>query len=119
MRLRVLALILIPITLAACDSSDGDSSIGGSYVGTLSSGGSTISYDFDIEETSGGSFEWTGEVTRNGDTQTASGTGTYDHPDISFTEQGDTVTGTVSDSRETITLQLPASSADLVLRRQD
>lgn len=117
---KLLALLVLGtgLTLAACDSGDPDDSgddspsIGGIYTGTETSEGTTATFSLEIPTTTSGSFTLgdDSEVSVSDGGVTVSfevtGSGTYDHPDITmnveFEIDGETyseqMTGTVSAS---------------------
>lgn len=109
MRIRSLALLaFLGLALTACDSTD-DFEIGGTYSGTFEDSigfndaeltipdtpnGDTFTFQYFLSETDGDGTVF--------DEYTVSGTGTYDHPEITLTIEDETTTGTVSDDGDTI-----------------
>lgn len=114
-----LAALAFALTLAGCDSGSADTdalSIGGTYSGTQTVDGLDQTMSLTIPTTESGGFAFTGEVAAQIDSFTVSipltGTGTYDHPDLSLTVtatiDGDPdteqISGTVSASGDILTL---------------
>ena len=121
------ALVVAVLALAACDSTDAEFEIGGTYSGvTEDLGTSRTTRTVEVPETeSGESFRFEGRVVEGGTgglvdevILPVSGTGTYDHPALTLTVGGETSSGTVSDDGETITLETEPGSDPAVLRRQ-
>ncbi|WP_412069515.1 hypothetical protein [Rubrivirga sp. IMCC43871] len=111
MRRRFFSLALLVVALAACDSTE-EFVVGGTYSGVTEDLGTTQTIaTLDIPETaSGGSFRFSALIVERGPSDEvitgAEGTGTYDHPTISLTVEGEVATGTVSDDGETIRLEV-------------
>jgi hypothetical protein len=117
--IRLLALLLLLLPLAACDSNEPDRSIGGLYVATETVDGSTVRFTLDVPTTSNGSFTLGSRSNISGRfdgatiTIDVTGTGRYDHPNIETTiatnvggqSESERLTGTVSDSRGSLTLR--------------
>lgn len=118
--LRALALALTAVfVLPACDSAE-EHAIGGTYSGvTNTQDGLEASLRITIPETeSGASFTFTGTFTQFGETYPASGTGTYDHPDVELGVEDDLASGTVSDGGATLTFDDDTGLGVFVLRRE-
>lgn len=122
--LLALALLILP----ACDSTE-EFTIEGSYSGISNTDpGFEATLTVVLPEVeSGETFPFTATIVQFSETNSVSGTGTYDHPAISLTvpDDGptadDTIEGTVSDDGETITLVLEddgSGQGPIVLRRQ-
>ncbi len=115
--MRTLAcLALAALALAACDSADESATdevaLGGTYSGvTEDRGASQIVLTVEIPEVpSGVAFRFTGSLVDRGGFDEAIiaslvGIGTYDHPTLVLTIEGEPMTGTVSDDGETIRLE--------------
>ena len=106
--LRTFGVLLAALlVLPACDST-AEYTIGGTYSGISNSQtpGFETTLSFTIPETeSGSSFSFTGRRVQVGSaTVTFSGTGTYDHPAITFDVDGDEVAGTVNEFGTSLTL---------------
>lgn len=102
-----------------CDSAEDVPTIGGTYRGsaTVVDFGS-VAYRMVIPTTSGGSFTWSGDFTVNGGPpETVGGPGTYDHPAITLTDDGEALEGTVSDDGDRLTFTDSESGLQLVVAR--
>lgn len=118
-RLRLLALAVLGVlVLPACDSTE-EFAIGGTYAGvTNEQEGLETTLSLVIPTTaSGSSFSFTGQRTQFDETQ-ISGTGTYDHPEITITVAGDTVEGTVSDDGAALTFDDDSGLGAFTLTRE-
>ena len=116
-RLALFAALLL--SLAACDSSD-SFVVGGTYSGvTEDLGTSQTTLTVEIPETeSPGTFSFAATVAERGSSIRAAGTGTYDHPSIVLTVEGESAEGTVSDDGEEILLETePGNEPALLTRR--
>ena len=124
------APLLLALALTACDSTDAEFEIGGTYSGTTEDSrdedtgeGTFTTLTVDVPETeSGESFRFEGRVVERGGfdevIDLVGGTGTYDHPALTLTVEGETATGTVSDDGDTILLQTEPGDDPAVLERQ-
>ncbi|MEP0545451.1 MAG: hypothetical protein ABJF88_00815 [Rhodothermales bacterium] len=133
-----MALLLVPaLALTGCDSTDdedenGNATFGGTYEGRYIDPNDNTLIALEIPDTASGSFAFTGTSTLHTDrpnptTSSYTGTGTYNHPNLALTIEDEfgqeTIGGTVSDDRDTITITTiteggEAEAFDVVLRRQ-
>lgn len=122
---RPLALAaLLAVSLAACDSAS-EFVIGGDYEG-VTERTSTVETRLLLSlptVESGGSFSFSGtvsEVDSDGDvlgTEEIRGNGTYDHPNLTLTVEGEVAEGTVSDDGDVLLLVTEAGDAPARLVR--
>lgn len=124
-RIRPLLFALVlAFAFAACDSTD-EFQIGGTYAGVTNTTLGTATLTVTVPDTpSGDTFSFSGslvEADENGRTQSNSplrGTGTYDHPDISITVEGETLSGTANDAGDRLTLDDDTGLGAFVLVRR-
>ena len=99
-------LLALALGLAACDST-ATFQIGGTYSGITDTSVDVTTLSIRIPETpSGGTFSFTGTRAegQNGEVETpVAGTGTYDHPAVTLTVEGEAVAGTASDDGDVLT----------------
>ena len=117
---RVLSLLLLVVSLSACDSTE-EFVIGGTYSGISNSqtAGAETTLSLTIPETaSGSSFSFTAARTQFDETAEFSGTGTYDHPAVTITVAGETIEGTASDDGAALTLDDDTGLGSFTLTRE-
>jgi hypothetical protein len=131
--LRLTPLLLLFLFVAGCDSNDDDGppEIEGTYTASFQDGNTSGTYRLVIPATDSGSFglgsdsELAADVAGGGTVNAPiTGTGTYDYPNVSITlninfaggTESFTVTGTVSESANTMTLR-DAEGAELLFSR--
>lgn len=127
-RLALLTVAVAALALTGCDSGDSAPSLGGTYTAASVEDGVPVMMTMEIDETNGGSFDVTGNVSGSDSGVTVSfdfdGTGTYDFPDVTMTLTLDvpdtdstTLTGTVSASGDLLTVE-DDEGTTLTLTRQ-
>ena len=127
-RLALLAVAVMTLALTGCDSGDTTLSLGGTYTAATVEDGVPVMMTMEIDETDGGAFDVTGNVSGSDNGVTVSfdfdGTGTYDFPDVTMTLTLDvpdtdsaTLTGTVSASGDILTVE-DEEGTTLTLTRQ-
>lgn len=127
-RFALLTVAVTALALTGCDSGDSAPSLGGTYTAATVEDGVPVTMTMEIEETDGGSFDVTGDISGSDNGVTVSfdfdGTGTYDFPDVTMTltldvpdTDSETLTGTVSASGEILTVE-DDEGTTLTLTRQ-
>jgi hypothetical protein len=101
-----------------CDSSDSAPEIGGRYLGSAVTGGITVAYQMEIPPSTGGAFTWSGSFQfGTAGPEPIGGPGSYAYPSLTLTDDGESLTGTVSADGDELTFVDPESGARLVMRR--
>jgi len=116
--LRAVVVLGLLAAAAGCDSSDGVPEIGGTYLGSASTGGVVVAYRMVIPPSTGGAFTWSGSFQfGSAGPEPVGGPGSYAYPAITLTDDGESLTGTVSADGDRLTFVDPDSDVQLVMTR--